>query len=194
VSVGINALVKAQEELKRVTSNLPKGASVLIDTKDVAVTGGIVCGFCGLIAINALLGILFIVIPACARKDLSSRTLLFQSTNFLVMGLGLFATLVPFTLFFATHEASVLAFIGPVEIPASLVKAIEEALGVTTVYRNIPYLRLLVIFSWIAFFFTMLVTGVSFFGLYRFHASAQRTKPVDGDRDRITATDTTDNA
>lgn len=111
-------------------------------TADVIVTGGIVSGFCALIAINALLSILFIIIPACARSNLSSRTLLFQSTNFLVLSLGLFAGLVPFTIFFATHEASVIAFIGKVEVPAGVVQAIEKALGVTTVYRDIPYRKL----------------------------------------------------
>ena len=72
---------------------------------------------------------------------MSARSLLFQSTNFLVAGLGLFAALVPFTIYFATHEASVLAFIGTAEIPTTLVQEVEKALGITPVYRNISYCK-----------------------------------------------------
>lgn len=109
---------------------------------EVRVAGGIVAAFCVLIALNALMSILFVVIPACARKNLSTRTLIFQSTNFLILTVGLFASLVPLTLFYATHAAGVTVFIGTVELPATVVQEFEQALGISTLYRSIPYCKL----------------------------------------------------
>jgi len=169
VGAGLNALIKSNKESKGIPSELPLGAYVLIDTQDVAVKGGIVSGFCALIALDGLLSILFIVVPACARLNISSRTLLLQSATFLILTLGLCAGLVPFTLHIANHKASVTAYIGPLQIPSFIVNAVENASGVTTVYRDIPYLRLLAILPWFTLLFALIATGISFFGLYRIH-------------------------
>jgi len=189
--VGLDALIKAGKQTKSETSSLPKGTILLIDTTEVRVTGGIVAGFCLGIAINALISILFMVIPACARKNLSSGTLLFQSINFLILTLGLFAALVPLTLFFATHSAGVTAFIGLLEVPAAVVQEFEKALGISTAYKTIPYLRLLVILPWFTFLFTAVATAVSFLGLHRTYAASEASKPVDDDDQKITAHETT---
>ncbi|KZP26770.1 hypothetical protein FIBSPDRAFT_928443 [Athelia psychrophila] len=189
--IGLNALIKAGKQTKSETSSLPSGTTVVIDTAEVRVAGGIVAGLCLGIAINALISILFIVIPACARKNRSSSTLLVQSINFLILTLGLFAALVPLTLFFETHSAGVTAFIGSLEVPAAVVQEFERALGISAAYKTIPYLRLLVILPWFTFLFAAVATGVSFFGLRRASASAEASKSVDDDDEKITAHETT---
>jgi hypothetical protein len=47
--------------------------------------------------------------------------------------------MIPYTLFFLTREASVKAFIGTTQLPDAAIKAVEEASGVTGVYKKIHY-------------------------------------------------------
>jgi len=67
-----------------------------------------------------------------------------------------FATLVPFTLFVATHSAKLTGTLGGLPIPESYFALIEKQIGVTGVYKDIDYLRTAAIVPWIALLFTLI--------------------------------------
>ncbi|KAF7972392.1 hypothetical protein HWV62_18034 [Athelia sp. TMB] len=75
------------------------------------------------------------------RVDMSARTLLFQALTLLTFGLALFGALVPYTLFLAKREAEVTAFLGLSQIPTVVVTGLEDAVGWTGVYRDVPYCK-----------------------------------------------------
>lgn len=161
--------------------------SSLSSCPDLLTPGAIVTVVCFLLCVNALVFLLFLAIPACRRVNMSSRTLLFQALTLLTFGLALFGALVPYTLFLAKREADVTAFLGLSQVPSIVVTGIEDAVGWTGVYRNVPYckylqsvagtdthvhpaVRILAIIPWLAFLFTMIASMLSFVGLRRYHA------------------------
>ncbi|KZP22390.1 hypothetical protein FIBSPDRAFT_931180 [Athelia psychrophila] len=169
-SLGVSALVKAESAWNKFTAGLPNGTFVLVNATDLLTPGAITTIICFLICINALVFLLFIVIPPAKRVQMSARTLLFQATTLLVFGLGLFGTLVPYTLFVARRAPGVSAFIGVVQIPDAILKDIEKATAWSGDYKDVPYLRILAILPWVTFAFTMVTTAISFIGLRRYHA------------------------
>lgn len=70
---------------------------------------------------------------------LATRTLRLQAYALTFCCVWLFSCLVPFTLFFATRRANVRAFVGTLELPQSLIHAMEEKSGSTSVYKELPY-------------------------------------------------------
>ncbi|KAG5640570.1 hypothetical protein DXG03_008057, partial [Asterophora parasitica] len=83
-----------------------------------------------------------------------------QSLFLFVCSVWLLATLIPFTYFFATRSAQVSASIGGIKLPEAIVKATEKALGSTSVYKDIPYLKLVAIIPWITFLSTVVAAVV----------------------------------
>ncbi|KAF8643449.1 hypothetical protein AX16_009005 [Volvariella volvacea WC 439] len=90
----------------------------------------------------------------------SARALLIQAMALGFCSLWLFATQIPLTVFFATRQAGVTAAIGRVELPQEIIAALEAALGATSVYREIGYLRLLAILPWFTFLFAFVASAV----------------------------------
>ncbi|KAF7966582.1 hypothetical protein HWV62_37813 [Athelia sp. TMB] len=169
-ALGVSAIVKAQNKWSKLGASVPTGAFIFVNVTDLLTPGAIVTVACFLLCVNALVFLLFLAIPVCRRVDMSARTLLFQALTLLTFGLALFGALVPYTLFLAKREAEVTAFLGLSQIPTIVVTGLEDAVGWTGVYRDVPYLRILAIIPWFAFLFTMITAVLSFVGLRRYHA------------------------
>lgn len=105
--------------------------------QDVYHTGVVVTTVCAIIAVLTAIFMFLHIIP---RSALASRTTpVLQSGLLAFCALWLFAALVPFTLYFAQHEAKVTASLGGIELPQAVILQVEKLLGVTSVYRDIAY-------------------------------------------------------
>ncbi|KAG6872208.1 hypothetical protein C0995_011971 [Termitomyces sp. Mi166 len=157
-SVGLNALIKSNQEKSRLRRLVPAGTTVNIDDHDVFSSGAVVTTVGALIAV---LCAIFIFMQISTRH-LAARSLRIQSFLLAFCSAWLFATLVPFTDFFAKRSAKVTAFLGGQQLPDALVKQAENAFGATSIYRHLSYLRLLAILPWITLIFTIITSVVLF--------------------------------
>lgn len=170
-SVGLNALIKANQQKSRLKKSVPSPTIVTIDTKDVFQSGVVLTVVGALIAVactNFILMVLF-------TRGLAARSLRIQSAALVFCATWLFATLVPFTTFFANRSAQVSATIGGVQLPPSIIKQAEQALGSTSVYNRIGYVKLVAILPWITLLFTVIASVVLFVAgspARRVHAAA----------------------
>ncbi|TFK93425.1 hypothetical protein K466DRAFT_478758 [Polyporus arcularius HHB13444] len=173
LALGVDALVKGNEDKSRVRSLVPPGTTVNIDTHDVVDAGGVVTGFCAALAVMSLLSLLLLLASAKRGPSLAARTLPLQAILLTILTLGLFASLVAFTDFVANRQATVVASIGGVAVPPSIVQSIENAIGASPVYHVKSYLRLAVILPWIAFLFGLTSSVLTLLAAARSrHASA----------------------
>ncbi|GAV98688.1 hypothetical protein F5879DRAFT_970724 [Lentinula edodes] len=178
-SVGLNSLVKSNQQTSTVKKLLPAGTSLVVDDNDVFHSGVVITTISALIALLTLIYILLLLLSHRMTKNnrftrLSNQLLPFEWMSLAFCAVWLFATQVPFTHFFATRSAQVTAFAGNVQIPPGLVQIVENQLGFTTVYRRIHYLRLLAILPWFAFLFTSIAAVVSFLASRRRPARVNR--------------------
>ncbi|KAI0777605.1 hypothetical protein BD413DRAFT_466919 [Trametes elegans] len=163
-AMGIHALVKSNDQKDLVKQEAPMGATVNIDTDDVFQVGCVVTAVCGALAVVSLvsLALLFFNRPSTKSSEpLSTRTLPLQAGLLAFLTVWLFASLVAMTDFVANRQAKVSAFLGSVQLDDSIIKLVEGQLGVTSVYKDIGYLRLAVILPWIAFLFGAVSSVVS---------------------------------
>ncbi|KAI0635076.1 hypothetical protein C8Q77DRAFT_1217024 [Trametes polyzona] len=176
-AMGINALVKSNNQKDLVKEKAPAGATVDINTDDVFTVGCVVTAVCAALAVVSLasLVLLFFTRPATQSSvPLSTRTLKPQGFLLAFLSVWLFAALVAMTDFVANREAKVSASIGNFPLQESVIKTVEQALGVTSVYRKIDYLRLAVILPWIAFLFGAISSALSLAAARRArHTSAE---------------------
>ena len=134
-SVGINALAMYFDQKHDLQRAAPAGATVNIDASDIVSVGYVLTVVCGLIALAAVL-----FFPATYRASpFASRVLGLQTAVFAFLTVWCFACIVPFTDFFATRQAKVTAFIGTLQLPDSIVQAMQERLGATPIYRDVHY-------------------------------------------------------
>ncbi|KAJ3757578.1 hypothetical protein EV360DRAFT_45739 [Lentinula raphanica] len=166
-SVGLNALVKSNQQKSTVKKLLPEGTTLTVDDDDVFQSGIVITTVSALIALLTSIYMLNLLLSyhkthASRFTHLSNRLLPFEWVSLAFCAIWLFATQIPFTHFFATRSAQVSAFIGNVQVPPSLVQIVENQLGFTTVYRHISYLRLSAILPWFTFLFTSIAAVVSF--------------------------------
>ncbi|OSD07932.1 hypothetical protein PYCCODRAFT_1357883 [Trametes coccinea BRFM310] len=154
-AMGINALVKSNDQKDLVKKQAaPLGATVNIDTDDVFDVGCVVTVVCALVALTSLASLVSLLFARSAR----AFTFLGLFLSFLTI--WLFASLVPMTDFVANRQAKVSAFLGTVPLPDSIIQTVQQQLGVTSVYRDIHYLRLAVILPWIAFLFSAIASAL----------------------------------
>ncbi|PSR71471.1 hypothetical protein PHLCEN_2v12636 [Hermanssonia centrifuga] len=158
MGVGINALVKFNDQKREIKRLVSGGATVNIDTNDVLSSGIVLTVVCGLLAASSLL----FLVPLFVATAFGARTLGVQTGILGFLSVWLFATLVPFTDFFANHQAKVTAFFGNITIPQSTIQQIEASMGATSVYRHIDYLRLPAIIPWFTLLFAVIATVLSF--------------------------------
>ena len=92
-----------------------------------------------LIAIVSLASLIF----TAFLPRLNAKTSKINSILLAFLSVWLLATLIPFTLFFATRYAHVRAFIGSQELPESVVQATQQSLGVSNKYSDKDYRELL---------------------------------------------------
>ncbi|KAH9476276.1 hypothetical protein JR316_0011849 [Psilocybe cubensis] len=132
-SVGLNALIKSNQDKSRLKKLAPPPSVVEINT-DSIYNAGIVATTASLL-IAVILSKLIIAPYLPFTKSFAARTLRAQSIILGLASLFLLGSLIPFVVFFATGEADVKAFIGSVQLPDSAVKAVEANSGSTRVYK-----------------------------------------------------------
>ncbi|KAG5640136.1 hypothetical protein DXG03_000953 [Asterophora parasitica] len=154
--VCLNALIKSNKVKSNFRKAVPPPTVLTINTNDVlkvgialAVVSALISGLC-----STLIGVIFFARAYAARSFRAQSLLLF------LCSLALLGTLIPFTYFFATRSAQVSASIGGIKLPDAVVKAAEKALGSTSVYKDVPYLKLVAILPWITFLFTVVAAVV----------------------------------
>ena len=141
MSLGINALAKSKQQKGSLQDNIPRGATVNIDTSDVFASGTVVTVVCGLLALTSfIIFVPLLLLPkGASTRAISTRTLPIQTGVLGFLTIWLFATLVPFTDFVANRQAKVSASIGGIPLQQSIIQAVEKQLGVTSVYKDIDY-------------------------------------------------------
>ncbi|EGN94480.1 hypothetical protein SERLA73DRAFT_188405 [Serpula lacrymans var. lacrymans S7.3] len=161
-SVGLNALIKSNQEnsyIQKTISTLRAqlgDVNVYLNTNDVFHTGVVITTVCALIAVLTFVYLLF-TFCSITNRPLGLRL---QAFSLIFCAVWLFATLIPFDVYFANHSAQVTATLGGTQVPQSLIQLLENELGVSAVYKHIYYLRLLAVLPWFAFLFSLVAAGV----------------------------------
>ncbi|PIL27459.1 hypothetical protein GSI_10608 [Ganoderma sinense ZZ0214-1] len=166
LGLNANAFVKSNNQKSAVLRVAPRGTSIDIDDSDVFNSGAAVTAFCGVLALasGVSLGLLLLSLRSerSRERSLATRTLPWQGTVLSLSTAGLFAALVAMTDFVANREAKVTASVNGVAVPTAVLQSLQRALGVTTVYHEISYLKLAAILPWIAFLFGATSSVLSF--------------------------------
>ncbi|KAJ8454556.1 hypothetical protein ONZ45_g19258 [Pleurotus djamor] len=182
-SAGLNSLIKSRQSQSSLASKVPPPTVIEIDISDVRRTGIIATVVCLLSALLSFAFIVIIALPLNYRSTstpLSTRTLRLQWLLLAFLAVFLFAVQVPFTLFFATRSASIRAFVGNLELPQSVIQTVQSQLGVSSVYKDIDYLRLTAVFPWLAFGSLLVSIAVTIAAIYRARAPASFAQDAPG--------------
>lgn len=167
LGLNANAFVKSNNQKSAVLQIAPRGTSIDIDDNDVFNSGAAVTAFCAVLAFASCVSLALLLpsllSPAKSNgRSLATRTLPWQGAVLFLSTAGLFAALVAMTDFVANREAKVTASVNGVAVPAVVVQSLQKALGVTTVYHEIGYLKLAAILPWFAFLFGATSSVLSF--------------------------------
>lgn len=114
--------------------------------EDIFRTGVVQTTVSALIAVLSFLFFINVFLTTSASRV--AQALRIQAVLLAFCGVWLFATLVPFTYYFATRSAQVTASVGGVQLSNTLVNQVERSLGQTSVYRKIGYCTVLPIMLW----------------------------------------------
>lgn len=175
-SVGLNALIKSNQQKGRLVKLVPPPTVVMINVNDIFRTGVVQTTVSALIAVLSFLFFINVFLTTSASRV--AQALRIQAVLLAFCGVWLFATLVPFTYYFATRSAQVTASVGGVQLSNTLVNQVERSLGQTSVYRKIGYLRLVAIIPWITDLFTAVAAVVLFMASSRATATTTEENPV----------------
>jgi len=179
-SVGLNALIKSNQEQSRFKKLVPAPTVLTINVNDVFRSGVVLTTVSALIALLSFLMILHILFSSATNH---AKALRIQAAILTFCAVWLFATIIPFTFFFATRSAKVTASLNGLQLPSTLVNQAEKSLGSTSVYKKIGYLRLVAILPW----FTDLFTAIAAIVLFM---AASRATPTTTEAGPVTPTDT----
>ncbi|KAL0069336.1 hypothetical protein AAF712_003701 [Marasmius tenuissimus] len=165
-SSGLNALIKSNNQEGQLRRLLPPNSTLDIDIDDVFHTGVVVTVVSLVVAILCTIYVLLLLASFSKGNTRISRTsdstLPFQWMTLGFCAVWLFATQIPFTVFFANNSAKIHASIGSLVLPEDTIKRFEGLLGVSSTYRHIDYLRLVAIFPWFTILFTTIAAIVCF--------------------------------
>ncbi|KAJ7220723.1 hypothetical protein GGX14DRAFT_431874 [Mycena pura] len=178
LAIGISAFVKSNRDKNRLRSEVPRPATVFLDTNDVFHSGVVVTAVSGVIMVLCMLYIGLLIVDANARSGISSRTLPLQYITLGFLAAWLFATQIPVSLFVATRSVKVAASIDGINVPNGILKTIERALGAKTAYKDYDYLQLLAILPWFAFLFTAVAAVVGFLASSSHFRSTYKATPI----------------
>jgi len=164
VAIGaeINALVKSNQLKDHVKHVVPSPTIVVINDNDIFRSGAVATSISALIAASCTLLIFFQL-----HGPLSPTALRLQGASLAFCAVWLFSVLVPYTLFYATRGAKVYASIDGVSLPEEAVKTVEGALGLTSTYKDLHFLRLVAILPWFTFLFTIIASVTLFLAASR---------------------------
>jgi len=182
-SVGLNALIKSNQQKSRFRKTIPPPTVITINTNDVFTSGIVLTTVCATIVV--ICTIYFLLLALSPTRF--TRTLRIQGGILAFFATWLFATLVPFTLFVARRSAKITARIGNIQLPDSVIQGAEKEFGTTSVYRQIGYLRLVAILPWFAFLFTVIAAVV------QFHAASSNSDSTTHIATPAAANDTNEN-
>jgi len=161
MGAGINALHKSDDLKDFVHSNAPPGVRVDINDNDVFSSGTVVTIFSGLLALTSLITLVLLLLFRRSPKPLLMRL---SAALHLFFAIWIFGALIPFDAFTRNRSARVAAFIGDTQLPDSIVQQQQQALGVSAVYWDQDYLRILAILPWFAILFGVIAAIVLFRG------------------------------
>ena len=150
--IGINALVKSNDQKSAVNRAVPRPTIVTINVRgngyvswlafleflfrtDVYVLGVLTSTACILIVAFTTT---FLGMTLCRPKSFRS-TLFFQAVLLISSSAWLFSVLVPLTIFHAKRSAKVNAYLDGIQLPSYVVNTVENALDITSVYKRIQY-------------------------------------------------------
>jgi hypothetical protein len=135
-SVGLNALIKSNQEKGYLKSHASP-AQLQINTNDILFSGIVVSVVCASISVIAFTSTQLMVIPGL--RKLGDKTKKFRGGLMLFFTLWLLAALIPYTIFFATRDAIVKAWIMGQQLPQSVVDETAKKLGATASYKQTHY-------------------------------------------------------
>jgi len=158
-SVGLNAMIKSNQEESTFQRGLPPGTQVTVNIDDILYPGVVVTAVCAIIAV---LTAIFIPLHILSPPFASHTKQRLEPFLLAFFALVLFITLVPFTIYVAQHRANVTASLFGIELPRAVILEAEKLLGATSIYRDIAYLRFLAIFPWFTVLFTGIAAAISF--------------------------------
>jgi len=180
-SMGLNSLIKSNQSQSSLKKQVPPPTVLVIDVSDAFDAGVFATTASTLISVLVFNYISMMLLPK--MRAFSTKTLRPQAYSLFFCVVWLIGAQIPFTFFFATRSAGVRAFIGSVELPASIIASTEKALGTTSVYKKMGYLRLTAVFPWLTILFTTIAAVVLFIA-----ASRITTSPPDNLRSSSPAT------
>jgi hypothetical protein len=158
--LGLNAIIKSNQEKASLKSAAPPPTVVHIDTNgqfgvynhlvmytnyssstDIFSAGTSATVAAGLAALDIFT---YVMQPVLFPKLFSStRFSRLQPIVLAFLATWLFASLIVFTDFFATRSAQVTATLGGVQLPAQVIAQVEKSLGATPLYRKKHYRKYL---------------------------------------------------
>jgi len=155
--IGIHALIRLKDDKAAFKELVPAPIVVFINTRDIFGAGVAVT-----VALLLTSMVIFNRIIATYRPPTRDwgRNLRFQSFVLLLGCAFLFASMVPYMVFFVNRQASVKAFIGTTQQPDAAIKAVEDASGFTRTYKKVYSLKLLAIFPWISLASTLVPAAI----------------------------------
>lgn len=172
--IGINALVKSNDLKDNVKRLVPPPTVVNINDHDVFSAGAVATVISIVIAVLCILFILadLVMTTTPGILKIEGSVLGFFTT-------WLFATIIPVTHFYRTRSAKIEASINGTPLSQQSIQTVSQALGLSSRYRDLFFLRLLAILPWFTFLFTLIATVVLFMAAGR-GASETSTIPSEG--------------
>jgi hypothetical protein len=159
--VGLNALIKGNQEQTRLKRHVPPPTILTIDIHDVFNTGVVVTTVSALVGVICSTAILLLFTPFLRVPSYSGtiRTVAYTLT---FCAAWLLAALIPYTFYFATRSAVVTATVNGIKLPDGLVEKAQASLGATSIYHKMYFLRLVATVPWATFLFTVIASIVLF--------------------------------
>ncbi|KAG8755458.1 hypothetical protein FRC12_010879 [Ceratobasidium sp. 428] len=166
-AAGLNAIIKRNSQVAAIKKAVaPLRIMVDVDTNNLLRSGIILSVGCLLLSIFTSIFIGFILLDSrkssTSTSAISTRTLPMQTGILAFLSVWIFATLVAVTKFAAHGSANVHAYSGGKELPDSLVRSTEKALGFSRVYWAQLYVRILTVAPWVTLLFALIATAVTF--------------------------------
>ncbi|KAG8220660.1 hypothetical protein J3R82DRAFT_2938 [Butyriboletus roseoflavus] len=154
-SVGLNALVKANQARSYINLLVVPHGIIDIGIHDVFATGAVITAIC------ALLAILSGVFCALTWHPIKHKAYSFRIHSWVLFlcATWLFATLVTYDYFFVNRSAQITINLHGQPIPEPIVQHLANILDFPYAYRDVYCLRLLAVLPWFAFILAM-IAGV----------------------------------
>ncbi|KAH0833860.1 hypothetical protein J3R83DRAFT_11027 [Lanmaoa asiatica] len=171
-SVGLNALVKANQERSYINQQVVPHGIIDIGTHDVFAPGALITAICAILAILSGALCAFTWYPI-KHKVPSFRI---QSWALFFCAAWLFAALVTYDYFFANRSAQITINLHGLIIPEPVIQRLADLLNFTYAYRDVYFLRLLAVLPWFAFMLAVVTGAVLRLAADRADASTSNTE------------------